>query len=339
MSSITIIGMGVIGTSLGLALRSTDTKNLRVIGSDVDRGNANKAQSMGAVDRTEGNLVGAVEGAQVVIIATPVRAIKQVMEIIGPYLEEGCLVTDTGSSKALVMEWAEQYLPRHSNFVGGNPIVSLEGSGPKVADGHIFDNRPYCLVPSTSAHKDSVRTMVDIVRSIGGNEIFLDSVEHDSLVAAVYHLPLILSTALVGCTSKSPSWDDIARIAHTRYGDMTQLVSGNPDVHADAIFTNEQGAVSWIDAFIRELYSIRQVLVDEDTVKSVELEKIFDQCLEARAMWLAGAVKPPSYEAMNRGKVVPKAGGMTNIFTGDPEARRRLFGWGGRKGRSSNDPE
>ena len=105
MSRLAIIGTGMVGASLGLAIKQAKVRDLEIVGSDLERRHANKAKDMGAVDRVSGSLVGAVNGAQVVVIATPVMAIKEVMKIIGSSLEPGCLVTDTGSSKGI--SWSE----------------------------------------------------------------------------------------------------------------------------------------------------------------------------------------------------------------------------------------
>ena len=329
MTKITIIGTGMIGTSLGLAIKRSGYKDLEIVGTDRDRGNATKALNMGALDKTSGNLMDAVEGAMVVIIATPLMAMKGVMEVIGQGLEDGCLVTDTGSAKGVVMEWAEEFLPRHVNFVGGHPIVLIEGSGPEAADAALFEGRPYCVIPGARARQDAVRGLVDIVQGIGAVDRFLDVDEHDSLAAAVHHLPLLLSAALVGCTSKSPSWDDIAQVASSTFGDMTRLVEGDTTVNRDTVFCNEAGTVAWIDAFIRELYDMRQILTSDSEKKLEEIQEFFARASDARGKWLSGTVMKESRAALERARVAPSSGGIMSIFTGDKEARDRVFGWGG----------
>ena len=111
VDKVAIIGTGLIGTSLGLAIKQSAIKKVEIVGTDRDRSRAHKAQSMGALDHTTGSLPNAVEDAEIVIIATPVMVMKDLMEIIASHLSEGCLVTDTGGSKGEVIEWAERYLP------------------------------------------------------------------------------------------------------------------------------------------------------------------------------------------------------------------------------------
>lgn len=296
MEKITIIGMGLIGTSVGLAIKKLKHKDIMLVGTDLDRRNANKAKKMGALDKVEGRLDSAVKDAAIVVIATPVMAIQEVMRIIAPHLREGSLVTDTGSTKGVVLEWAETHLPEYVNFVAGHPMAGKELSGPEAADASLFSGRTYCLIPSLKATKPAVRLMIDLVTSIGAKPYFLSAKEHDSFAAAVSHLPLLLSVALIGCTSKSPSWSDIAQVASTGYKDLTRLASGDPTMHRDICLTNNDLLVHWLDTFIRELYEFRKKLQDSD---SQALETVFKQALEARNRWLVGAVTPESVRASN----------------------------------------
>ena len=337
MDKIAIIGMGLVGTSLGLAIKRSGIKDIQIVGTDIERGHASSAQKMGAIDQVRRSLASATEDAKIVIIATPVMAMKDVMEIIAPRLREGCLVTDTGSSKGVVMEWAEQYLPPSVSFVGGHPMVGKGSTGPNAADGSLFQNRPYCVIPGRRARQDAVRLLTDMIRSIGARPYFIDLAEHDSFVSAVSHLPILLSVALVSCTSKSPSWADIAQIASTQYEDLTLLASGDPITSRDILFSNNQSIVPWIDAFIQELYEMRRILVSDEDGKLEALEKVFSQAVEARSRWLAGVVTPDAEAAANRQRIPSSTERMGDLFLGDSEARRRIFGWGNRRDRDSRD--
>ena len=335
MDRIAIIGMGLIGTSLGLSIKKAGGKAVHILGTDINRGHASKAQKMGAIDQVASGLATAVEDAELVIVATPVIAMKDVMEIIGPYLMEGCLVTDTGSSKGVVIEWAEQYLPPGVNFVGGDPMVSKAGKGPEAADAYLFQNRPYCLIPAKSAGKDSVRLMLDMIRAVGANHYFMDVAEHDSFVAAVSHLPFLISVALVGCTSKSPSWDDIAKMASIGYGDVTSLAVGEPSTSTGPYYGDNQGIVYWIDSFIREMQEIRRIVASNEDGKLQELEKVFSQAFEERNRWLAGVVTPAAQEALNMQRGPDTTVGLSDFFLGD--TGRRLMGWGTKRDRNFKD--
>ena len=339
MGKIGIIGTGLIGTSLGLAIKRAGIKDAQIAGTDRDRGRANKAQSMGAIDHVEGRLASAAEDADIVFIATPVTAMKEIMEIIGPRLKEDCLVTDTGGAKRVVMEWAEQYLPRSVSFVGGHPMVAKGGSGPEAADAALFADRTYCLIPGARSQRDAVKLLTDIIQAIGAKPYFIDIVEHDSFVSAVSQLPILLSVALVGCTSKSASWSDIAAIASTPYKESTGQASGAPVTSRDIFASDNEGVVHWIDSFIHELYEIRRILVSDEDGRLEALENVFAQAIEARNRWLAGAVTPASRQIVDSELLASTKQSWTDLFVGSSQARQRLFGSRGIRAKNPKDPK
>lgn len=333
MSTITIIGTGLIGTSLALALRQAQLRDLELVGTDSDGSARRGAQKTGAFDRIETRLMTAIRGTNIVVLATPVMAIKELMEIIGPELPEGCVVTDVGSTKKEVLEWAEQYLPKTVDFVGGHPMAGKETPGPENADPELFRNRAYCIVPGRNAAQRAVSEISTMAKAVGARPFFIGVEEHDSFVAAASHLPFMLATALVGCTSKSANWDDIAQLAAGGYNDTSRLASGDPTMHRDICVSNPEPIVSWIDAFIRELYEVRQALTKESGPDGDVILQMFEQAATARGQWLAGAVNSRSSmsspEIPNFGESLGEmftgtAGSkMLRKFTSDPDKDRK----------------
>jgi prephenate dehydrogenase len=288
MAKITIIGTGLIGTSLGLALKQSQLKDLQLVGTDSNHEARSGAQKRGAFHRIENRLYPAIEGADIVVLATPVMAMKELMEIIGPELPEGCVVTDVGSSKKVVLDWADQYLPKTVDFVGGHPMAGKETAGPQEAEDDLFVDKTYCVIPSVGASERGVAEVTALIEAIQAKPYFIGVDEHDSFVAAASHLPFVLSMALVGCTSRSANWDDIAQLASSGYHDITRLASGDTIMHRDICVTNSKPIVAWIDAFILELYEFRKTL-DTDTQPDGEaIKAALDQAYDARARWLAG---------------------------------------------------
>ena len=129
MPKVAIIGTGLIGTSLGLALRQSQLKDLVVVGTDSNHGARSRAGKMGGFHKVENRLFSAVEDADIVVLATPVMAMKEIMETLAQGLPEDCIVTDVGSSKGVVMRWAEECLPDNVNFIGGHPMAGKETPG------------------------------------------------------------------------------------------------------------------------------------------------------------------------------------------------------------------
>ena len=327
MARIAIIGTGLIGTSLALALKQSHLRDLELVGTDYDQSARGGAQKSGAFSRVEGRLSTTVRDADVVILATPVMAMRDLMETIGPELKEGCVVTDVGSSKRVVLGWAEEYLPRTAEFVGGHPMAGKETAGAKFADGNLFRGKAYCIIPSPRARQQAVAEVTNLAEAVGARPLFIGVEEHDSYVAAASHLPFLLSVALVGCTSKSVNWADIAQLASGGYHDVTRLASGDPIMHRDICLSNPQPIVAWIDAFIGELYQVRNMLNSQDGQQGDAIQQLFEQASEARARWLADGVTHRAMEGRPDSEIPTFADNMGQLFVGRKimEAQKRFF--------------
>lgn len=257
---IAIIGLGLIGGSLGLAIKAARLPSVEVIGHDQSRQTAEKASKLGAIDRAEHNLPRAVEAAGLVIVATPVLAVREVMAQIAPYLPEGSVVTDTGSTKADVLAWAAELLPPHVSFVGGHPMAGKETQGIDNAEAGLFKDRAYCICPTAEAHESAVRAVVGLAQVVGAEPLFLEASEHDQYAAAVSHLPLVVSTALFTLLKASPAWEDLAPMASSGFRDVTRLASGDPQMSHDIFLTNRKAALHWLDRMLDELRRYRDLL-------------------------------------------------------------------------------
>ncbi|MBI2913085.1 MAG: prephenate dehydrogenase/arogenate dehydrogenase family protein [Chloroflexi bacterium] len=259
---LTIIGTGLIGGSLGLALKAAGLESVEIVGHDLDRGAANQAQRAGAIDRAEHNLLRAVEGASMVIIATPVLAVRELMQEIAGELAEGVVVTDTASTKAQVMQWAAELLPEGVSFVGGHPMAGKETPGIEQAEATLFAGKAYCICPSLKATDGAVNSVVGLARLVGAEPLFVDAEEHDQYAAAVSHLPLLVSTALFTLLRSSPAWPDLAPMASSGFRDITRLASGDPRMSHDICVTNREAAVHWLERMAGELHRLRDMLAD-----------------------------------------------------------------------------
>jgi prephenate dehydrogenase len=237
------------------------------------------------------------------------------------------VVTDVGSTKKSVLEWADQYLPDQVQFVGGHPMAGKEESGPEAADAYLFQDRTYAVVPSVKAGQRAVAEITTMIEQIGAKPYYIGVAEHDSFVAAASHLPFLLSVALVGCTAKSANWDDIAQLAATGYRDITRLASGDTVMHRDICLSNRQPIVAWIDSFIRELYEYRKLLDPEGDADPQAVGDIFERAAEARARWMAGQFGPEARQ-LNANRELPTfAESMGEMFAGRRiiEAQKRML--------------
>ena len=290
MPKVTIIGLGLIGTCVGLGLKKSKLAGYKVTGHDLNDQTARKSRTKGAVHKLEFKLAKAVEDADVVLIATPVLAIRDVLESISRHLPEKAVVTDTGSTKQQVMKWAEELLPRRVGFVGGHPMAGAEKAGPDDAKPDMFADSTYCLMPSRSASTKDVRAIVDIVETLGAKPMFIDPQEHDSFVAAVSHVPIALSTALIASTTASPSWHEMGRLAAGGFRDVTRLASGDPTMNCDICMTNGTEIVGWLDRLIGELQEFKRHVEEQN---QEVLSRLFSTVNEERLKWVEGILPRP----------------------------------------------
>jgi len=279
---VTIIGLGLIGGSIGLALRQGKKPGWEIIGYSRRQETVANALSSGAIERGEPNLKDAVKQADFVIIATPVLTIKEIFSEIAPHLPSACIVTDTASTKVQVMKWAEEILPPTVDFIGGHPMAGRETYGIQAAESELFRGCTYCLTSAEKASPKSIDAVTGMVKKLGAIPLLIDAQEHDNLVAGISHLPMLLSAALVSLTTKNPSWSKMSKLAASGYHNLTRLASGSPEVNAHICLSNKEAIVNWLDKFSHELEMYRQLVAGGDK----RLEQAFTDANKARQEWL-----------------------------------------------------
>jgi len=279
---VTIIGLGLIGGSIGLALRQGKKPGWEIIGYSRRQETVADALSLGAIGRGATSLKDAVRQADFVIIATPVLTVKEIFSEIAPHLPSACVVTDTASTKVQVMKWAEEILPSMVDFIGGHPMAGRETYGIQAAEAKLFRGCTYCLTSSEKASPKSIDTVTGMVKKLGAIPFFIDAQEHDNLVAGISHLPMLLSAALVSLTTKNPSWSKMSKLATSGYYDLSRLASGSPEVNAHICLSNKETIVSWLGKFSQELERYRHLVVGGDK----RLEQAFAEANKARQEWL-----------------------------------------------------
>lgn len=279
---VAIIGLGLIGGSIGLALKQANEQGWEIVGYARRPEVASAALSAGVVDRIETSLKQTVREADLVILATPVLTIKEILSQLAKYLTPGCVVTDTASTKLQVMKWAEDLLPLAVDFVGGHPMAGKESYGIQAAGADLLKGCVYCLTPLSRTSSSSVDKVITLVKKLGAMPFFIEAQEHDNLVAGISHLPILLSAALVSVTTKNSSWPKMSKLAASGYRDLTRLASGNPQVNADICLSNQSAILHWIDEFTKELEKYRQLVTDGDK----HLEEVLAEVNKARQEWL-----------------------------------------------------
>lgn len=314
MPRIAIIGLGLIGGSLGLALKRSQLRDVEFTGFSRSRETREKARKMGAIDRVAGSAADAAGDASVVIIATPIAVIPDVMEEIASTLQEDSIVTDVASTKRQVMRWAEELLPDNVSFIGGHPMAGKEQTGIEVAEASLFDSKPYCIIPSVHAKEAAVNSVVGLAELTGAAPVFMDAEEHDSYVAAVSHLPLVVSMALFSLVHDSTAWPEMAQLASSGFRDVTRLASGSPDMSDDICGTNAENIVHWLDRMTAELGRYRELISGDD---EEALFQAFARVKRDRDAFLAGGATP-----RHREKTADAGIGLSDLLMGHWAASR-----------------
>ncbi len=270
MPRVAILGTGLIGTSLGLRLHSHGrTKNLSIVGWDRNPDNARKALDRGAIDEHISTIEEAVRGAWLVVIAAPVLAIHELLEQIGEavsagLIAENAVVTDTGSTKAEVMDWAADALPDTLSFVGGHPMAGRTESGPAAADAALFEGARWVLVPGVNATEGAVETVTSLLNTMGAEPMFMDAAEHDAYVAAISHVPLAAAVALFSLVRGSEAWPEMSMLASRGFLGATRLADSDTSMAYDILVTNRVQVAHWLERYEQSLAEFRERLLNEE---------------------------------------------------------------------------
>ncbi len=277
---VAIIGLGLIGGSIGLALHKAKAAQ-QVVGYDLGKGVSNQARKVGAIDQPFSTLADAVRGAELVVLATPVGAMRALLQELSTTVTPGAVVTDVASTKVQVISWAEEYLPANVAFVGGHPMTGKELSGVEAADASLFQERIYCLTPTARTSPAAINKVSTFVEALGARVRFLEPVEHDGQVAGVSHLPFVASIALMNTVAESAGWGDAALLASGGFRDMTRLAAGNPEMYRDICLSNSEALTRWLDDYITTLRMLRDRIAAHDK----DLNETFTDARQLRLQW------------------------------------------------------
>lgn len=290
MERITIVGLGPLGTSIGLGLKKANLSNAEIIGTSRERRNASNANKVGAVDRTYAGLGAAVDGANLVVLDADMGETEELLKTLGQRLEPGAVITDLGVMKSKAVAWAEQYMKEGVYFVPGRPLPKKPITTLEEADGAAFQGCRYCIVPPVSAPEAAVKTVVGMADALGSTPFFMDALEHDSFAAGTSYLPVVLSSALVTATTSSESWREMHRLASSEWDAVGCLASNSPDDNLAIARANPELLAQWLDKLILELQAYREKILED----SEDLRHVFVEAWEARARWEHGVVEDRS---------------------------------------------
>ena len=273
-NKITIIGVGLIGGSLGLALKEKNP-NFKIVGIDKQE-IIQKAITRGAIDEGIVNLEEGIKEADIIIIATPVKTILNILTQINPFLKKGCLVTDTGSTKQQIVQKANKVLSKDIFFIGGHPMAGSEKYGIESADPHLFHNKTYILTPTHKNNLTALEKISLLIKMIGAKKLILDPLEHDRIVSAVSHLPQIIAVSLINAIGELAlrgNNNNYFKAAGEGFKDMTRIASSPYKMWEDICDTNQENILDMIQEFINYLGVIEDKLKNNPNSLKKEFQK------------------------------------------------------------------
>ncbi len=277
--TIGIIGLGLIGTSLGMALKRTD-RTMKIIGLTKSEKSGRTAIQMGAIDRLAHTVTELLNGTDMLILATPIRVTMTLLPHIGRLAQKPILITDTGSTKVEICAIAKK-LPAHVTFIGGHPMAGKETSGPEHADAGLFVDRPWILT-SDNTEDNTLTGIESIVSAAGAVPIRMTAADHDRLIASISHLPLVISSLLMETAAGHPSWPALRRLAGNGFRDTTRLAAGNPAMHTDILRTNKKNILSAILQFEHALETLKTDIASD---RWLAINERLQAVQQARVSW------------------------------------------------------
>ncbi|HJZ88171.1 MAG TPA: prephenate dehydrogenase/arogenate dehydrogenase family protein [Polyangia bacterium] len=256
-AEVALVGTGHIGGSLVLALRAAGGA-ARVVGFDRDPAHAARARERGIVDTVAASAAAAVAGADLVLLAVPVRALPALLADIATALPRGCLVHDVGSTKARIVAAAEATLPAPGRFVGGHPLAGLERSGPDAADAELFRDKKVFLTPTARTEPTALAAAEALWAAAGARTVRMEAGRHDALMAAVSHLPHAVAYALTAAVAAYGP--ETAGLSAGGFRDTTRIASSDPTMWRDIFLDNQVALCAMLDQFGKALAHLRSLI-------------------------------------------------------------------------------
>ena len=274
-----IIGVGLIGSSLSLALKQIGTVG-EVVGFGRNRDNLAKGVELGVLDRFESSIAAAVKDADIVVVAVPMGAMPGVFAEIRGNTRDDAVITDVGSSKAAVVEAAQTGLGEDiSRFVPGHPIAGTEKSGVEAGFASLYQGRRVILTPLPQTVAGAVARIEAMWRDCGARVEYLDVEHHDKVLAATSHLPHMLAYALVHHLSNLNEQEEIFRYAAGGFRDFTRIASSDPVMWRDVCLANGDALMELIEQYQQELERVNRAIRTGD---AEELLRLFSRAKAER---------------------------------------------------------
>ncbi|MET0980941.1 MAG: prephenate dehydrogenase/arogenate dehydrogenase family protein [Telluria sp.] len=287
LGKVVIVGVGLIGGSFALALKEAGAVR-QVVGMGRSAAALERALALGIVDSMTTSAQEAMEDADLVLLAAPVAQTGPILAALLPWLEPGTVITDAGSTKCDVVATARAVLgARAGQFVPGHPIAGRESNGPDAALANLYHGKKIVITPLPENAAGDVGLVAAAWRLCGALVHTLTPEQHDSVFAAVSHLPHLLAFALVDDIARKPDAELLFQYAASGFRDFTRIAASSPEMWRDISLANRDALLGELDAYLAQLTALRATLAAGD---GPGLEAVYANAQRARRAW-SGAIE------------------------------------------------
>ncbi len=257
---LTIIGLGLMGGSLGAALKKNDWCET-IVGYSRNPDSLKQALELGCIDQVESDLIAAVKDADIIVLCVPVLAIETILKTIQPVLKPSTIITDVASVKSYVVKIAEQIFGRvPENFVPAHPIAGSEKSGVQATQANLYQHHKVILTPLAHTNPNAIEQVTSMWQAVGAQVTQMDVAHHDEVLAATSHLPHLIAFSLVDTLAGEPDRQEIFDYAAGGFRDFTRIAASDPIMWRDIFLTNKVATLQVLDHFLKDLNQLREAI-------------------------------------------------------------------------------
>jgi cyclohexadieny/prephenate dehydrogenase len=258
---VALIGIGLIGSSLSHAMRRAGLAG-EIIGHAKSEATRSKARELGLVSKAHATAAEAAEGADLVILCTPVGACGAIAAEIGPHLKPGAILSDVGSVKGAILADCGPYVPKGVHFIPGHPIAGTEHSGPESGFAELFDGRWTILTPLEGTAPEAVEKLRSFWQACGSKVEVMDAAHHDLVLAITSHVPHLIAYNIVGTADdlQTVTKGEVIKFSAGGFRDFTRIAASDPVMWRDVFLNNKEAVLEMLGRFNEDLAQLQRAI-------------------------------------------------------------------------------
>lgn len=258
---ITIIGLGLIGSSVARGIKDRDLTD-RLVGFDINPDYQKQILDLNLVDELASSLAESVKGSDLIILATPVGTYADIGNEIADHLSEGATLTDVGSVKSSVVEALNDVVPDHVHLIPAHPVAGTEQSGPEAGFASLFHDRWAILTPVNGTDEAAVKRLEDFWQALGSNTEIMDADHHDRVLAITSHIPHLIAYNIVGTARdlEDVTKSEVIKFSAGGFRDFTRIAASDPTMWRDVFLNNKDAVLEMLGRFSEDLTALQRAI-------------------------------------------------------------------------------